>query len=474
MPTVSLHTAFSVETLTTYFQDNIRTSAGRGIDGVNGLTFSENLPEKLESISSKVFTQKYRYTPYLEVIKSKGRGKTPRIISKPTVKDKLVLFAIKEELHKLFPDSIPNKLPNTYIRNIKEKFKIIDCEKTAYLKIDIKGFYDNLNREKILLNLKGISGNDEFVTLVRRALLNKTVPKGYNKKDSHKYKTATGVPQGLSISNILAEIYMKEFDDHFSKKGTGYFRYVDDILIFSDINEIEKIEGEIYSKLSDIDLNSHDYDDGSRKSEKGSIKDNFQYLGYEINSSSITVKNTTVNRYIESIISMFTNFKNNAERREKESKFLNIEQIKEIFILELNEKITGAISENKKYGWMFYFVEINDIYLLHKIDGIIKKQFGRLSLFSKKAPENRSKKNINGLCSLLRTYYAIRHDLFGGYIHNYSIYETRAEKLSYLVKFGYIAHYDDKSFSDEEIEKIFISAKKSKLLKLELDVGNIS
>lgn len=473
MTSVNIEDAFSIDQLAIYFNESIRASAGRGIDGVNGLSFSEGLEGKVKNLSKKISEQEYRYTSYLEVVKSKGRGKAPRVISKPTVKDKLVLFAIKEELHKLFEECVPRKLPNTYIRDIKDKFKSLDGSETAYLKIDIKGFYDNLDRSLILSKIKEKSDNDVFVTLVRRAIINKTVPRGYKKSESKKYQTEKGVPQGLSISNIIAEIYMEEFDAYFSEKGYAYYRYVDDILIFSNKAAIDDLEVEISSKLLDIGLNCHDCDE-SKKSEKGSIDERFQYLGYEVSSSTVTVKEATVNRYIESIVAMFTRFKHNAERLAKESKFLNIEQVKEIFILDLNEKITGAINENKKYGWMFYFIEINDIYLLHKIDGIVMKQFERLDLFDNKAPAKRNKINENGLCSLIRTYYAIKHDILGGYVHNYSVYETRNDKLSYLVKFGYIAHYDDKSYSDEEIDKMFLSVKKSKLLKLELDVGSIS
>ena len=474
MASVNVKDAFSVNRLIAYFDESIKENSGRGIDGISGMSFAEGLEEKITQISIKIIDQKYRYTPYLEIVKSKGRGKAPRIISKPAVKDKLVLFAIKEELHKLFPECVPGKLPNSYVREIKEKLIAMEGKDAYYLKIDIKGFYDNLNRGVILSAIKEVSGCDSFVTLVRRALVNKTVPKSYKKKDSEKYRTAVGVPQGLSISNILAEIYMKEFDDYFSSKALAYYRYVDDILIVSEKSAIDSLEDEVYEKLSAIGLSSHDYDADDRKSEKGNVSDQFQYLGYEISSTEVTVKEATVIRYIESIVSMFTRFKHNAEKRERESKFLNVEQIKEIFVLELNEKITGAISENKKYGWMFYFIEINDIYLLHKIDGIIAKQFERLDLFDNRAPQRRSNGNKNGLCSLVRTYYAIKYDLLGGYVHNYGLYESRADKLGYLVKFGYIAHYDDKAYTDEEIDKMFISAKKSKLLKLEMDIGSIS
>jgi RNA-directed DNA polymerase len=455
----SLENHFSIENIDQIFLDRIKNKAGKGIDGNDSDTFYESFAITSEGIKTKALNGKYRFSPYLEIIKSKGRGKKPRIISKPTIRDKLTLSIVKDILHERYSESIQNQLPNTYIKQIKD---IINAEDQGlcFLKIDVKGFYDNIDHG-ILINhcLKGV-GDDRVIKLIRRAIKNKTVPKNYRKFESLEYCNEVGVPQGLSISNVLAGIYMKEFDASFSSYGRLYVRYVDDILLFLNESELPVVENEIVASLYDIGLETND------KTERGRISKSFDYLGYRISDKNISVRDSTVERYIFSVIAMFTDFKHNASHRSKNIKWMNDERVKELFILKLNEKITGAVTDKKRYGWVFYFIEITDMQLLHKIDSIIKLQFSKLSLFNREAPDE--------LKTLVRSHYCAKHEPLGGYIHNYSSYESISEKVEFLVKFGYIAEYDSKNYTENEIERRFEKIKSSHLVKLEEDVGSIS
>lgn len=60
----------------------------------------------------------------------------------------------------------------------------------------------------------------------------------------------------MSISNILAQIYLKEFDDYFRAELDSdlYLRYVDDIIIFSK-SDCTKSLNSIKNKLAEIKLN---------------------------------------------------------------------------------------------------------------------------------------------------------------------------------------------------------------------------
>ncbi len=135
-----------------------------------------------------------------------------------------------------------------------------------------------------------------------------------------------------------------------------------------------------------------------------------------------------------------------------------------VFIEDLNEKITGAISEQKRYGWLFYFAEINDMQLLHKLDGIIRGFFRRLSDFDYRTPGQLKK--------LSTAFYKIKYDTFGGYIQNYELYETVPAKIKYLADRGLLN--PEKRYSREQIEILFIGVKKKHLSDLDLDVGLIS
>ncbi len=449
----------STENLKLLFENNLKNKSGKGIDGINCSQFESEILPTVSKLSEKSISSNYRFSPYLEIVKSKGRGKQPRIISKPTIRDKLILCALKDTLHELYGDCVQNQLPNTFIREIKLLLHNNEAG-LHYLKIDIKGFYDNLNH-KILLNhcLKDIS-HKGAVTLIRRAIINKTVPKNYKKIDSSLYQNRVGVPQGLSISNVLAGIYMKDFDIEFNGVGLKYLRYVDDILIFAKQHEIDIIEQKIERALINIGLETND------KTEKGNISKSFDYLGYQISLEKVSVREATVDRFITSIIAMITDFKHNFKHRVKNSKWMTATNIKDLFLLNLNERITGAITEKKRYGWIFYFIEITDIYLLHKIDAIIINQFKKLDMFDSNPPSE--------LKSLVKSHYAAKFSTFDGYIHNYWLYDSVTKKIQFLVRFGYIAEDDTKNYSQEEIERKFEIAKMSRIVKLEEDIGNIS
>ncbi|ATG78550.1 reverse transcriptase domain-containing protein [Pseudoalteromonas sp. 1_2015MBL_MicDiv] len=451
---------FSPAKLQSTFHEKIKNKTGKGIDGVSSAQIEKNLGLISLGISKKVLSSQYRFSPYLEIVKSKGRGKTPRIISKPTIRDKLTLCALKDTLHYYYDSCIQKQLPNSFIREIKDLISKNDLEKTHYLKIDIKGFYDNLDHTNLLDNYLGGLNNEHVIALIRRAIKNKTVPKNYKKKDSSKYHGTRGVPQGLSISNVLAGIYMSSFDKEHSKIGIKYLRYVDDILIFAHEYEILAIEEQIDKALKKIGLETND------KTEKGLISKPFDYLGYKISSEKISVRESTIDRFINSIIAMFTDFKLNFHYRVENSKWLTPEHMKALFLLNINEKITGAITETKRYGWIFYFIEITDIHSLHKLDSIISKQFTRLEMFNKQPPKE--------LKSLVKSHYSAKYSTFDGYIHNYGVYKSTIEKIRFLVKFGYLNEQDTQNFTEEEIARKFEIAKSTRLVKLEEDIGNIS
>ena len=458
--------SFTPKSLQNNFNKKIKNKAGKGIDGVGSIQIENDLELITSRISNKVINSKYRFSPYLEIAKCKGRGKAPRIISKPTLRDKLTLSALKDILHYQYEACIQNQLPCIYIKEIKKLFDEHEKEEISFLKIDIATFYDSLNHNILLDECLSDINNDHLLTLIRRAIKNKTVPKNYKKANASNYHNKSGVPQGLSISNVLAGIYMKAFDAEFEAIGLKYFRYVDDILIFAKHEEINTIKERVGDSLTLINLRIND-----EKDDSGAISKPFDYLGYQISSDKISVRESTVERFINSIIAMFTDFKLNFKSRASNLKnhtsgHFTAEHLKELFILNLNEKISGAVTETKRYGWIFYFVEITDIHLLHKIDSIISKQFSRLYMFDGTPPKT--------LKTMVKSYYAAKYSPFDGYIHNYGTYDTLMNKVQFLLKLSYLSEQDIESFTEKEVERKFEMSKGKRLMKLEEDVGNIS
>jgi len=457
---IDISNEFNSTKLKEAYYKRIKNKSGKGIDGVTTTTFEKSINKNLDSIAEKIAGQKYRFSPYLQLLKSKGSGKNPRVISKPTIKDKITLNIMKDILHESFPTSVPRLLPNIYIRKLKEFMKTVNISEYSFIKLDIVNFYDSLDRELLMNTIKSGIGTEEYITLLRRAIINKTVPLNCKKNKKHLFATTKGVPQGLSISNALANLYMKSFDDKHKSNDYAYFRYVDDILIIAKTNMIKAIEHNTINDLEKIELTTHPL-----KNKTDPMSVSFDYLGYSISSNDVSVKESTIDGFIQSVLSIFTNFKHNHERWVDHTNGITVEKVRETFILKLNEKITGAISDKKRYGWVFYFLEINDVELLHKLDSIVTSFFYRLDEFDRIPPKNIKK--------FVKTYYEAKHNIQSGYIHNYDSYETLEEKLDYLIKYGVILDLN-RTYSPNEIKALFEKSKHSHLMKLEQDLGIIS
>jgi len=139
----------------------------------------------------------------------------------------------------------------------------------------------------------------------------------------------------------------------------------------------------------------------------------------------------------------------------------NNERFKEVFIEELNETITGIISESKNYGWLFYFSEMTDENLLFKMDKIITRFFLPLDAFENKAP--------NSLKRLYRAYKVIKHKGNKNYLCNYDNFDSIRHKRNYLIFRGKID--PETEHSDISIELLFEKFRIKQIKKVERDIG---
>jgi retron-type reverse transcriptase len=208
------------------YTDKISGTTISGTDGIKVKHFEQNLAENCSEISKEITNSKYKFRPYKEKLILKGRNKSPRIISIPTVRDRLVLRAIFELLRTEFKAETEQVRPQKIISNVKcvDEKSFINVTR-----IDLKDFYGSINHKVLKKKLAARIKQKHVLELIMDAISNPTVAPGENSKDSA--KVTRGVPQGLSISNSLAAIYLSEFDSHFKDNANyKFFRYVDDIL----------------------------------------------------------------------------------------------------------------------------------------------------------------------------------------------------------------------------------------------------
>lgn len=394
---------YHIDYLKGVYLNNVSLSAATGIDNMSHQLLWPILDEQLAIINRKVIASTYNFSKYKLKLISKGRGKPPREISIPTIRDKIALKALCNFLQQKYQDSIDFKLPQTMIRELK--FDVSSNKFNSFIKFDVANFYPSIDHVKLISRLRGNIRDERILKLIESAISSPTVSKA-SKKD---IASSRGVPQGLSISNILAAIYLSNIDKYFlNNTEIKYFRYVDDVLVLCDEKDVQKISNDIISKFRKLKLKVYDPQKEPEKSSVGTLgKDSFGYLGYYFNNEVVSARVGSVERLRESLLAIFTGYKHSKLKSE------------EFLEWRLNLRITGCIFQNKSKGWMYFFSEMNDETLLHQFDEFLKGLCERFNV------------KIN-LKSFVRTYFQIKHNRRDTtYIPNFDNY-TEDQKVHVL------------------------------------------
>ncbi|MGE7091741.1 reverse transcriptase domain-containing protein [Lysinibacillus sp. NPDC048646] len=447
---------FNISYLSNEYENIITDTSASGIDKMNKQNFDKIKNKQLEIITKKVLSGNYRFTYYKEKLLVKKRDSFPRMISIPTLRDRIVL----KILHNILQDTFEIKVPlvQTVISSVKDSMAGFD----SYIKVDITNFYGSINHEILYKKIKSKVRKKEIHTLIKAAITNSTVGENHSKSNSVKLNDK-GVPQGIPIANILAEIYLKDFDKKYANNSNiAYFRYVDDILILCPSSENKQIKDSI--KL-DIERN-YDLEVNTEKTKCGLLKDSYSFLGYLLtkddtsNLISCTVKSDSMQKFEKSIVSIFSRYINsNGKMSPKE------------FAFYLNLKITGSIvknegslGKNKKYGWLFFYSQIDNMKLLYHLDFFVEK-------FIAKYQMEKALKDIE-IKSFVKAYYEITQR------RSKSKYIFKPDELSISEKIHLLNDTFsiplNKLYSDEVIEKYFNKKVRRKIKELEEDIQSIS
>lgn len=449
----------SKDALIDVFRSEFSKSASKGIDRLNGFQFSARAEDQLEIASRKCIDGTYRFSPYLEHLKLKGRGKEPRVVGIPCIRDRVVLHQLNKFLAVKFPECVPKNIANTYVRQISADLNGKATDTTYVCSCDIQKFYDKIIREQLERVVAKRVEVVEALSLIRHALNTPTVPKNTRRGSYATYKEKLGVPQGLAISNILAAIYLWDVDSSMSKFPIKYYRYVDDVLMYGAEEALRKAQRSLSARLKRRGLSLHGKKSG--KSHFAPLSQPFSYLGYRFEWPEITVRDITVERLLQSVAAKFSDYNHNKNRRLEKLKYLDEKRLTDIFILELNERITGAISEGKRYGWIAYFSQITNLKLLHHLDAMVCSLFSRMPDFDRKAPETLKK--------FSRAYFEMKFKPDGNYIRNYDLIISLPEKLEFLVDRGRVAPTD--ALTDIQIEERYERYRNRVLSEMHADEG---
>lgn len=421
---------YSLKHIKEHYKEKIEENASTGLDRISNKKFKSQLDENIDIINKKVFSNSYKFTRYKQILISKGEDKIPRSISIPTIRDKLTLSILNELLFKVYGNDAITKMPHSIIHEIKiaidDKGNSGKYKYDSFVKLDISSYYKSIDHNLLKKKLRKKIRKKEIIDLIFSAITTQSVSLPINNRSKTNKKTK-GVPEGLSISNALANIYLGDIDKNYmSKDGIRYFRYVDDIVILCKSEEINTVYENIKLDLEDMKLEVND-----NKKDIGTLIDGFEYLGYKLNLNMVTVRESSVLKIEQSIEKLFNDY--------MRSKNKNIKLLE----WKLNLRITGFINNNNKYGWLFFFSQIKDLKLVSKLDWLLSKFAKRYKLESSLS-----------LKRFKRTLYEIKYRLHStNYIPNFDEYTIKQ-------KSNILNEIYDQEISNLSEEQIVVEFKK--------------
>lgn len=347
---------FNKSSLEEIYYKYVMLSTATGVDGVKADN-KFDLDSEVDIILGKIKNGNFRFSKYKEILKSKGAGKNPRVISIPTVRDRIVLKAIHLVLQEIYPESAKTLIPQMMLDRVKLGIK--DYHFSSFIKIDVKEFYPSIPHDRLMECLSARIKSNTLNDLILHAISNFT----------GKNKHSLGIPQGLSISNTLAEIYLSDLDSKYKEnKSILYFRYVDDVLILSKDLRPKILLDEFIADMDDKGLTCHDYELEGSKTKFGKLSEKLDFLGYGIKNRVLTVKTDSIHKLESSLAKIIFSHKY------MKSPKVHITEYR------LNIRITGCIFEGRRRGWLFYYSQMEDLKVLHKIDNTIKKMIAKSRL----------------------------------------------------------------------------------------------
>ena len=346
---------FTKKHLIEHYEEKVKDKPSVGLDKVSPRKFEQNLDENIEIIIRKSMNGSYHFTRYKQLLFTKGPIKPPRAICVPTLRDKLTASVLNELLMGVYGDKCKTLMPQLVIDDISKKISMY----THFIKLDVKSFYGSINQDKLIKIIKRKIHKPEIISIIWNSIRTEALLYPIKEKSAKRERTL-GVPEGLPISNTLANIYMQDIDIKYGELDyISYYRYVDDILILVNEDKFSDIKENICDDINKLGLELND------KKDEGLITESFEYLGYVLNDSEVTVRKSSVLKIEQSIEELFRTIKKD-----------NIGYLQ----WKLNLKITGFILEKHKYGWLFFYSQITDMRLLFHLDDVVQKLIKRYKL----------------------------------------------------------------------------------------------
>lgn len=267
-----------------------KVRANRGSAGIDKVSLEEyeiNLEDNLYKLWNRMASGSYFPPPVMEVEIPKKDGRV-RKLGVPTVSDRVAQMVVREVLQPhaemIFHRNSYGYRPRRGAHDAIDKARRLCWKCDWVIDLDIKGFFDNLDHELLML---AVSKHTEKKWI--KMYIERWLKAPVQKKDGSIEERTKGTPQGGVASPLLANIFLHYAFDRWMERefpSIEFERYADDVIVHCKSHkQAEFVLDEIEKRLKKCKLELHPEKtkivyckDSNRKGEHEYTE--FTFLGY--------------------------------------------------------------------------------------------------------------------------------------------------------------------------------------------------
>jgi group II intron reverse transcriptase/maturase len=214
----------------------LKGNVASGIDNITKEAYAKSLQSNVKDLPERLHKMAYKPQPVLRVYIPKPGSKKQRPLGILVPEDKLVQAGLAKILQAIYEQDFindsygfrPKRSCHDALRALSQS---IEGEPVHHrVEADIKGFFDNVDQEQLIVFLQYRIADKRILRIIKRFL-----KAGIQEDGQHK-ASERGTPQGGVISPLPANVYLHYtlddwFEERVKRQSQGYtrlIRYADD------------------------------------------------------------------------------------------------------------------------------------------------------------------------------------------------------------------------------------------------------